>query len=125
MLLNRIVATSFNEIQEEIRERLDDNSEFFASQYTTVKSESPIESNLKDISTIFQLENEKMEGSLEKAKTFSSELERVAGDIINLAKERRELTLNITRKRQLTLISNPLSLNRLYIVFNPPFILSN
>ena len=123
MLLNRIVATSFNEIQEEIRERLDDNSEFFASQYTTVKSESPIESNLKDISTIFQLENEKMEGSLEKAKTFSSELERVAGDIINLAKERRELTLNITRKRQLTLISNPLSLNRLYIVFNPIYII--
>ena len=123
MLLNRIVATSFNEIQEEIRERLDDNSEFFASQYTTIKSESPIESYLKDISTIFQLENEKMEGSLEKAKTFSSELERVAGDIINLAKERRELTLNITRKRQLTLISNPLSLNRLYIVFNPIYII--
>ena len=123
MLLNRIVATSFNEIQEEIRERLDDNSEFFASQYTTIKSESPIESYLKDISTIFQLENEKREGSLETAKTFSSELERVAGDIINLAKERRELTLNITRKRQLTLISNPLSLNRLYIVFNPIYII--
>ena len=42
---------------------------------------------------------------MEKAKGFASELERVAGDIIKLAKERKELNLRITRNRQLTLIS--------------------
>lgn len=45
-----------------------------------------------------------MDVSLERAKGFASELERVAGDIIKLANERRELTLAITKKRQLQMI---------------------
>lgn len=49
-----------------------------------------------------------MDGSLERAHAFSGELERVAGDIIKLANERREITLTITKKRQLQMISKAL-----------------
>lgn len=46
-----------------------------------------------------------MEGSLGKAKGFAGELERVAGDIIKLALERKELKQILDNKKQLEIIS--------------------
>lgn len=93
---------TFEEIQDEIKERLDENTSFFSSHINGNITDSPV---IADLLTIFELENERMEGSLEKAQAFASELERVAGDIIKLAKERKELNLKITSKQQLSLIS--------------------
>lgn len=101
---------SFEEIQEEIKERLDENTTFFTEHCNNLtQNHSTISSCLADISTIFELESERMDGSLERAHAFSGELERVAGDIIKLANERREITLTITKKRQLQMISNRIS----------------
>lgn len=97
---------TFDEIQDEIKERLDENTSFFSTHINQINNNvNPV---ITDLSTVFELENERMEGSLEKAKAFATELERVAGDIIKLAKERKELNLKITIKRQLSLISKKL-----------------
>jgi hypothetical protein len=69
------------------------------------QNHTTISSSLADLSTIFELESERMDGSLERAKGFAYELERVAGDIIILANERRDLTLAVTKNRQLQMIS--------------------
>lgn len=85
---------------------MDENTEFFTKHCTNLtQNHGTISLSLSDLSTIFELESEKMDGSLERAKGFAGELERVAGDIIILANERRELTLSITKKRQLQMIS--------------------
>lgn len=105
--LNFSIVESFDEIQEEIKAKLDENTEFFTKHCTNLtQNQTTISSSLADLSTIFELENERIDGSLERAKGFAGELERVAGDIIILANERRELTLAITKKRQLQMISN-------------------
>lgn len=98
---------TFDEIQDEIKERLDENTSFFSTHINVDIINNNIHANpaITDLSTVFELENERMEGSLEKAKAFATELERVAGDIIKLAKERKELNLKITSKQQLSLIS--------------------
>ena len=86
--------------------KLAENTEFFNRHCSKLaKNHTSISSSLCDLSTIFELESERMEGSLERAKGFAGELERVAGDIITLANERRELNLTITKKRQVQMIS--------------------
>lgn len=99
---------SFEELQDEIKQRLDENTAFFNELCTNLThNHFTVTSSLSDLSTIFELEGERMGGSFERAKGFSGELERVAGDIIRLTKERRELTLAITKKRQVQMIRKP------------------
>lgn len=83
---------------------MDENTFFFSSHINNTSPDDSIAPIMTDLTTIFELENERMEGSLEKAKAFASELERVAGDILKLAKERKVLNLKITSKRQISLI---------------------
>ena len=98
---------SFEEIQKVIKVKLDDNTAYFSKFCLDFgENHSMINSTLAEISKICELENERMIGSLEKAKGFTFELDRVAGDIINLASERKVLTNEITKKRQIQMISN-------------------
>ena len=95
------------EVQGEIKARLEDNTVYFSQHSATlIKAHPTITSSLTDLSTIVELENERMEISLKRAQGFSGEFDRVAGDIIKLAKERKELTQAITKIRQLQMISN-------------------
>ena len=113
------LVDSFEEIQENIKERLDENTEFFTKHCNNLtQNHFLLSSCLADISTIFELERERMDGSLDRAHAFSGELERVAGDIILLASERREITLTITKKRQLQMISIRIYLELFYFFFS-------
>lgn len=99
------IENSFNEIQEEIKGKLEENTSFFTSHYKSLTATKQLSPCTTELSRIFELEMERMDNSLEKAKGFTIDLERVAGDIIKLAKERKELYYKITRNRQFNLIS--------------------
>ena len=95
-----------SQIQDEIKCRIDENTKFFSTQCSTLaENRAVISSSVTDLSTILELESERMDGSLEKAKGFTQELQRIAGDVINLASERRTLAQKITKKRQFQMIS--------------------
>lgn len=98
---------SFEEIQKVIKVKLDDNTTYFSKYCLDFSGNHDlVNSSLAEISKICELENERMVGSLERAKGFTVDLDRVAGDIIKLASERKHLTLEITKKRQIQMISN-------------------
>ena len=100
------LVDSFEEIQEEIKFRLDDNTEFFSKNCQNLNQKNEIiSSSLNELSIIFELESERMEGSLEKANGFAGELDHVAGDIIELSRERKALAETIENQKQLEIIS--------------------
>ena len=85
---------------------MDDNTEFFSKNCQNLNQKNEIiSSSLNELSIIFELESERMEGSLEKAKGFAGELDHVAGDIIELSRERKALAETIENQKQLEIIS--------------------
>ena len=85
---------------------MDDNTEFFSKNCQNLNQKNEIiSSSLNELSIIFELESERMEGSLEKANGFAGELDHVAGDIIELSRERKALAETIENQKQLEIIS--------------------
>jgi hypothetical protein len=106
------------QIQEEIKAKIDENTKFFAEQCETLsENRNVVSASIEDIATILELETERMDGSLEKAKGFTGELQRIAGDVITLAAERRTLAQQITRYRQLQMICKNLCIKCVFYVF--------
>lgn len=110
ILNNQIYAEesvgAMEKVQEEIKFRLSENTTYFTTHCTALTSNSaPITSSLGDLATVLELENERMDKTLDRAHGFAGELQRVAGDIIKLSNERRDLTQSITKKRRFQMIS--------------------